>query len=458
MESETTNTNKTPILEIAWMRYAIFDAAAVRRTRGYYNIRSVILWLSVIATLFAILTTAYSSRLEGLLGLVAHIFFIATPIVASIFAAFATRFYSNGSWLIMRAGAEEIKREIYLHRTVRKNKPDRDEILEKKLADIQRQMYQSLGGEFSFEPYEGKIPPYYDDNGFDDLNGEEYFRLRLEDQFNWHNNKLNGYEKKRRKILGYQPKPRKITGYKKKRRLMVIYILSMGGMGAILAALGEGYSILVALTASMTAALIGWQELNNYDTIIRNYSKVVIELTILYDHWKNLQPENREGREFEKLVEKCEKVLWAQHVEFIRSQQEVLKEENLEEQAKLIEGVLDKSVETTNAIQREMGEAILESAGAVMQSAQEKIVGEFKETLGKLAEEASSELVQQEIEAMSHAVTEAAQTVAARASTFTSSLAQIADEFAHVEIGRNTSREELNAILARYPKTGDVKG
>jgi hypothetical protein len=45
-----------------------------------------------------------------------------------------------------------------------------------------------------------------------------------------------------------------------------------------------------------------------------------------------------------------------------------------------------------------------------------------------------------------------------RTSGLTSSLAQIAQEYAHVEIGRDTSKQELNAILARYPKTPDVKG
>ena len=56
MENETTE--RIPILEIAWTRYAIFDATAKRRTRGFYNIRATILWLSVIATIFAIVNTA----------------------------------------------------------------------------------------------------------------------------------------------------------------------------------------------------------------------------------------------------------------------------------------------------------------------------------------------------------------------------------------------------------------
>ena len=446
---DTETTNKMPILEIAWTRFAVLDAAAIRRTRGFYRIRKFILGLAVTATAFAILTTSFFSDSESLLGLIVKIFFIATPIIASIFAAFATRFYSNGSWLVIRAGAEEIKKEIYLHRTVRKNKPKRGEILEKKLAGIQRQMFRSLGGEFSFEPYDGKVPPYFTpktseeekdqgDPGYHDLNGDEYFKYRLEHQFSWHNNKINGY--------------------KAKRRMMVIYILLMGGLGALLAALGGGLSLLVALTASITAALIGWQELNNYDTVIRNYSKVVMELTILYDHWLNLKPEDRTEKEFHNMVEECEKVLWEQNVEYIRSMQEVLKEEDLEEEAKLATDLVARAVETDKNIKQEISEAVLETAGAALDTAQEKIVEEFKETLGTLVEEASSELVQQELEAMKKAVAETAQTVMARVSSLNATLSQLAEEYSGVDIGRDTTKEELNAILARYPKTTDVKG
>jgi hypothetical protein len=55
-------------------------------------------------------------------------------------------------------------------------------------------------------------------------------------------------------------------------------------------------------------------------------------------------------------------------------------------------------------------------------------------------------------------VVETAETMLERASSFKSSLTQIAQEYAHIEIGRDTSKEELNAILARFPKTNDIKG
>lgn len=451
MENETTE--RPPILEIAWTRFAIFDAAASRRTRAFYQIRSFILWTSVAATLFAILVTVLPASTLPVFQLAVFelglkFLFISTPIVASVIAAFATRFYSNGSWLIMRAGAEEIKKEIFLYRTVG-DKSDRDEVLENKLANIQRQMYQSLNGEFSFEEYKGEIPPYYNpkepdekkrgDPGFHDLTGEEYFRYRLEDQFNWHNKKINMYQRQ--------------------RRMMVIYILAMGGLGAIIAAWGEGLSILVALTAAMTTALIGWQELNNYDAIVGNYSKVVMELTILYDHWKNLQPEKRQGIEFVKTVEKCEGVLWAQHREYIRMQQEVLQEteKEIKEKAKLAEDLLDKAVETAEAAQLEMRDAAFDTASEALDSGKEKLVGEFNATLGKLAEEASSDLVKQELEAMRNAVEEAVATIKSGGS-LGDVLENIVDDFKDVDIGRDTTKEQLNEILARYPKTDEVKG
>jgi hypothetical protein len=316
--------------------------------------------------------------------------------------------------------------------------------LEKRLGEIQRQLFHSLSGEFAFEEYDGSIPSNYNpqdphsDPGFHDLTGEEYFKYRLENQLSWHN--------------------RKVNQYKQERRRMTIFIIVAGALGSAFAAWGGGLSLWVALTASITAALIGWQELRSVDTTIKNYSKVVMELTILYDHWHNLEPEERTPIEFNKMVRGCEDVLWAQNVEYIKSMQEALKEVDLEQEVSLINRVVKESVESAERSQQAMTEAIVEQTKTALQEGEKKIEEAVKATLGSLAEEASSEVVQQELEAMSKAVTEVATTVLAKASSFSSHLAEIAKEFSQVEIGRDTSKEQLNAILARYPKSSDVKG
>ena len=110
--------------------------------------------------------------------------------------------FSIGDWLITRAAAEEYLKEIYFFRTVLRGKKNRREYLEKRINEIQRQLFRGLGGEFAFRPYKGPIPPYYkpeygNDPGFSDLNGEEYFKYRLEDQLRWHIKEVNEYKQER---------------------------------------------------------------------------------------------------------------------------------------------------------------------------------------------------------------------------------------------------------------------
>jgi SMODS and SLOG-associating 2TM effector domain 1 len=451
--TETETPNAAPILAVAWLRQANLDAAADRRTQAFYRIRKWIAWLGVLATLFAILTQlpVFSNTALPAVILAGYLIkglFVATPIIASIFAAFASKFYSNGSWLIYRAGSEEIKKEIYFYRTVLQNDKTRRAYLEKRLGEIQRQLFRSLGGEFAFEGYEGPLPHSYNkedansDPGFHDLTGEEYFKYRLQHQLNWHNGRVN-----QRKLW---------------RRWMTIAILSIGGLGALLAAVAaigdSALTLWVALTSSITAALLGWQELRKVDETIRNYSKVVMELTILSDHWENLEPEERTSVEFYKMVRACEDVLWAQNREYIRSMQEALKEYDTEKEASLVNQIIKDSVESAERVKETMRETFIETNQEFLAETEQQFDETTKAVLGSLAEEASSEIVQKELEAMSKAITEAAENVIERASTFTSSLTQIAQDFSHLEVGRDTPKEELNAILASFPKTNDVKG
>lgn len=442
---ETTEGKKiTPILQIAWTRYAHLASTARRRTAAFYRIRRWILILGVVATLFAILTETFFSGTNTLLGLAAKVVFVATPVLASILAAFSSKFYANGHWLVYRSGAEEIKKEIYIYRTILQKNDQGRRYLEKKLGEIQRKLYQTLSGEFAYEPYDGPIPPNYrpedpnSDPGLNDLNGEEYFRYRVEEQLGWHN--------------------RSILRLKKERRQMSVFILAAGGLGSVFAAWGGPLSIWVAFTASITAALIGWQELRNIDKSIGNFSRVVMELTLIYDHWQNLEAEERTTAEFYKMVRSCEAILWTQNQEYIKSMQEALMEARLDDESGLINNVIQESVESAKRTKQGIREAVVDVTHNALVDAEGKIIEEFKETLGRLADEASSEIVQRELEAMQQAVADSARSVMSRASSLTTSLAQIASELSHVDIGRDTSKEELNAILARFPKTVEVKG
>ena len=425
-----------PILNIAWTRYAQLDALSNKHSKPHYRWRRWISILGVLAALFAVVTQVYSNYMPATLSLILKLLLIATPITASVLAAFVNKFYDGRDWLVSRAGAEEIQKEIYMYRTLFKNKHNRREWLEKRLANIQRQVYRGMSGELVLNKAPEKIPPYYNpddpssDPGIKDLTGSEYVTYRLENQLAWHIRKAGQFEVERTRLQ--------------------IYILAAGGLGAILAAWGNSLSIWVAVTASLGAALIGWQELRNLDPTIKNYSKVIMELMIIYDHWNALELEERTDAEFFQMVKSTEDVLWSQNIEYIKSMQEVLAKETLEE-AELINDVLKKAVESDAAFKEHMRDSIVSYAAQSMDEARETIEQHFDQALGSLAEEASSEIVQQELAAIG-------QVVNTGVKKLSDSLKQIADEFAGVDVGRDTPKEVLNNLLSRYPTTDEVKG
>lgn len=443
MESEE---NRTPILNIAWTRYAYFDAISNNRTRANNRLRIWIYGLGILATLFAILTQIYPQNWPATLGLVLKIFLILIPLISSALAAFANKFFGSGDWLVMRAGAEQILREIYKYRTILKNDPGRNLWLEKRLVDIQRQVFRGMGGEMVLQDYNGPIPPYddpnnsNDDSGFNDLTGDEYFAFRVENQLSWHMRKLKQRQAERVRLT--------------------VYILAAGVAGAFLAGIGAAVDntigLFVALTASITGALVGWQELRNLDAVIKNYSKVQLELMVIYDHWNNLTPEQRTDPEFFEMVEDAEELLWSQNSEYIKAMQEALSKNKADDS--LIQDVIQKAVDEDARIKDGIKKVAVEGTEKAMREAGDQVVETYRETFGSLAEEAASPLVQAELAAMQQAAAEAAETLVASITSVGSSIQAIAAEFAGVKVDGDTPVTVLNDLISRYPVNTEPKG
>lgn len=432
---ETQQPSKpTPILEIAWTRFAQLDAISSRRSKRHLSMRRLIAALGVLATLFAILSQSFPMDTAGIVGLIVRGFLIILPILASGIAAFTSTEYSNGDWLISRAGAEEILKEIYSYRTILKDSPTRRAWLETRLVEIQRSVFRGMNGELTMEAYTGQLPPHYNpenpnsDWGFNDITGDDYFRFRLEQQLSWHENKV-------------------VTRKYERRRLRA-FILIAGGAGAFLAVI---LPIWVALTASLTAALIGWQELRSLDTVIRNYSKVRMELGIIRDHWKNLQDEEKTQSEFFNMVRSTEDILWSQNVEYIKAMQEALKESDLDEEASLINRVIKEARESDRRLKQSIEDELVDFTHEKLVDSEEVLTEEVKNALNELSKEASSDLVQAELAAMQKSIME-------HFGGLKSALAEIAEEFDGVEIGSNTPPAVLNSLLTRYPRTQEPKG
>jgi len=443
---ETQPQQVTPILEVAWTRFAQLDAMSLERSKKHLRLRRWIAALGILTTLFAILSQLYAESLSPLTGWILKFLFIATPLAASGLAAFVTQFYSSGDWLVTRAGAEEILKEIYAYRTILQNTPTRRIWLEEKLGEIQRSVFRGMNGEMILKPYKGPLPPpprfdpkYPDsDPGFNDLTGDEYFRYRLENQLSWHMREINRRQKERINLK--------------------IYIVVAGLLGALFAAFGQPFTMWVALAAAFSAAFIGWQELRSLDSVVRNYSKVVLELNILFDHWKNLEGEERNQTEFYKTVRSTEDILWGQNVEYIKAMQEALRDSDLEEEASLVNRVIKEQRDSDRRFREGITDAMGDFARESMLETEQTLTESFKSALGTLAEEASSDLVQAELAAMKEAAQDVVENIAERFGGLSSALKAIKEEFEGVEISGNTPPSVLNDLMSRYPKTTDVKG
>lgn len=431
---ETQPQPPTPILEIAWLRYAQLDRIADRRSKHYMSLRRWITVLGVMAALFAVLSQLIPFETSGLLGVIVRGILILLPILTSGMAAYTSSIFSNGDWLIARAGAEEIKKEIYNYRTILRNSRTKRTWLENRLVEIQRSVFRGMGGELTMEEYTGNLPAHYNPNnpasdaGFNDLSMDEYFVYRVTDQLRWHS--------------------AKVVQRQNERKRLQLFILISGGLGAFMAVI---LPLWVALTASLTAAFIGWQELRNLDAVVKNYSKVRMELGILHDHWKNLTHEEKTQSEFFNMVKSTEDILWSQNVEYIKAMQEALKDSDLNEEASLINRVVQEARDSDKRLKQSMEDSVVEFTQEKLAKSEMAIEENFNTALHSLAEEASSELVQAELAAMQEAIV-------TKFSDLSSSLKEIAEEFAGVEIGRDTPPAVLNNLLSRYPKSQDALG
>jgi hypothetical protein len=307
MLMDTTPETKPNILETAWKLHTQFGEASGKRKKIQNWLRLTMASIGILATFFAILSSIYPEPEPAWRMWTIKITLILLPILASILASFSNRFFPGGDWLILRAGAELVLREIYQYRTIYQGKEAKRRVwLEGRLREIHLQVFNGLNGVMVLEPYTGKVPSgSRADSGFEDLTFEEYYKYRVKDQLDWHT--------------------KKVQGFQKERIILQILILFVGGLGAFLGAIGGSFGLWVALVTAFSTALVGWQEIRNLDMTVRNYSKVILDLTAISTHWSNLDSDrDRSKKAFDKVVLATETLLWSQSMEYIKSMQEVV--------------------------------------------------------------------------------------------------------------------------------------
>lgn len=289
-------------LESAWRRYAEFDANAMAVARQRAFLRRAAITLAILAVPLAVFIGTY----QAYLNLPEAVHSLLEPALAFILIidfivlALAIKSQQQQRAQILRATAEEIKKEIYLYRTVLQWHEERDQWLGQRLTNIQRHVAESFSSELTLTPYHGKIPPDYlpensaSDPGFTRLMPDDYIKYRLEHQLNHYQNQITI--------------PRQVRFY------LHTGLLVAGGLSVLLAALGGVYAAWAAVTVFAAAALISWLEPRELDIAINTYNQLMIGLYIIRDHWHSLSKEQQQtGEEFFKLVIATEKVIWSQY-------------------------------------------------------------------------------------------------------------------------------------------------
>jgi hypothetical protein len=205
---------KDPTLEDAWRRFADYDHNAKIAQKRFLRLRKWILGLGVAATFLALFHSAlkpveapWIAQVNGYLRYLV----ILTPILISTLQAGTAKFKGGTNYILLRGSAEALKRQIYRYRAqvgIYSPEETKDEPREVKLArrvkTIGGQLMKTEVNQAGLTLYQGQLPPQYgaaeEDDGFSDLEPEQYLAWRLEDQLNFYRSRTKKLDRQLRRL------------------------------------------------------------------------------------------------------------------------------------------------------------------------------------------------------------------------------------------------------------------
>ncbi len=321
--------NRSDILSHAWQLFALYDENANKQQKSFLGLQDWILGVGLLAT--AIVVTQVLLKQTSILttnaslNWIIHYTIVLLPIIVSILIAGTSRFTPGNKWILLRASAEAIKREIYRYRTETgeykkevgrsavssddgKPKLTPQEKFTEKISDISRHLMQTEINVAALQPYNGPIPPKMygaeaKDDGYSKLTPERYMSIRIGDQLTFFRGRSNTLAKKL------------------KRNYWWIFIA--GGVGTLLAALG--FEPVVALTGALAAAFASYLQYQQVEYTLIKYNQTASNLNNAKHLWIGL-PQNRHTESFEQLVSTTEQILETENMGWVQQMHDALAE------------------------------------------------------------------------------------------------------------------------------------
>ncbi|MGE5262758.1 MAG: SLATT domain-containing protein [Acidobacteriota bacterium] len=341
-------------LDLAWRRFAAYDGQATRFQKESYGWQRWVLTLGV-ATVFAIALKMsvpveyakdgsvivpgwlaglpFESWVKTWLALIwdkgLYLAILVFPIITSGLVAYAARFNSAVRSVVFRAGAEAIRRAIFIYRTRPSSYRAKSEIaappagqtsaqskeeitreieLQRAIELVSTHVMQSEANSTGFDLFADSVPPGIEkqheyggaaDDGMSFLTPEKYIRVRLNDQLSFY-------------------RSRSVRMEKELRRWQTLSLVA-GGLGTLLAALGA--QIWVAVATAFASACVTFLEYRQTRMTLMQYNQAATSLENIKQWWHALSPEDKADSTFVKrLVETTEEITateqtgWAQQM------------------------------------------------------------------------------------------------------------------------------------------------
>jgi len=299
------------VLLQAWETFADYDLNANRQQRHFDRLQQVIIVLGLLGTALALgqqlygpketitgnLLTAPELLTQNRVGWwLLHHALILIPIGLTVLITAAGRFKQGSKWLLLRAGAEAIKREIYRYRArAMYYRENAESQLAQRMEDITRRTMRTEVNSSSLVSYDKSkgFPPgmgatLSDDMGFGFLTPARYLEIRLGSQLAYF----------RRKAVRLE------------RQLKVLSWLTfiVGGAGTYLAAVGQ--QVWIALTTALVAAMGTYLGYRQTESTLTKYNQTATNLANVRAWWNALLPEEQlRQSNLDLLVEHTEQVL-----------------------------------------------------------------------------------------------------------------------------------------------------
>jgi hypothetical protein len=269
------------VLNQAWERFATFDKNAGRHQKEFHALTTRILTLGFLTTMMAILLTWVTTSgptLEGNALQILRWTVIALPILTSIAISIFNRRKSDNKWLLLRGGAESLKRKIYAYRALAPYEPRQQLVeLEQEVENVSQRLMRTEVNESALVGYEGPIPPKMygaaeTDDGLSPLEPDRYIEIRIGDQVSFYESRTNQKE---------------VT-----LRFYQLAILVIGGLGTFLAAIGG--ELWVPLTTAAVTAITTYLLSEQYQETIVRYNQNKTDLQNVEIWWRALSPTDKD--------------------------------------------------------------------------------------------------------------------------------------------------------------------